>query len=112
MTNDSGSSNPATTLTRLRPWFLISCVFLALIYCLFPSVAGALAIGDRDGPKIYFSDHHSILYMLAFESRFGEKPRVDIFYERPWFYGLPRKKRSIQPDRPHYQRSLGLPEWR
>jgi hypothetical protein len=63
---------------------------------LFPFVAGLFAIGDRDGPKIYPSSYHTILYMISYEMVRDEKPRQSPFFERPWFYGFPRKRREIK----------------
>ena len=69
---------------------------IGLLYLLFPSVAGLFAIGDRDGPKIYPSSYHTILYMVSYEIVRDEKPRQNPFLERPWFYGFPRKRREIK----------------
>jgi hypothetical protein len=67
-----------------------------ILYLLFPLVAGLFGIGDRDGPKIYPSSYHTVLYMITYEEVRSEKPRENPFYERPWFYGFPRKQREIK----------------
>jgi hypothetical protein len=68
-------------------------VLTVLLYLVFPLVAGLLAIGDRDGPKIYPPFYHEQLYMISSESVWHEKPRQNFEFERPWFYGLPRQRR-------------------
>jgi hypothetical protein len=74
-------------------------LFGIILYVLFPIVAGLLAIGDRDGPKIYPKTYHTALYMISYEALRNEKPRENSLYERPWFYGFPRKQREIKDDR-------------
>jgi hypothetical protein len=69
---------------------------IGVLYLLFPFFAGLFAIGDRDGPKIYSSSYHTMLYMISYETVRDEKPRQNIFLERPWFYGFPRKQRDIK----------------
>lgn len=71
---------------------------IGVFYLLFPFVAGLFAIGDRDGPKIYPSSYHTILYMVSYEMVRDEKPRQSPFLERPWFYGFPRKRRDLKDD--------------
>jgi hypothetical protein len=71
------------------------------LYLLFPMVTGLFGIGDRDGPKIYPSSYHSILYMESYEIVRNEKPRSDPWLERPWFYGFPRKQRELKNEQPH-----------
>lgn len=63
----------------------------AILYIVFPFIAGLFAIGDRDGPKIYPRSYHAILYIISYEMVRNEKPRRNIELERPWFYGLPRR---------------------
>ena len=65
---------------------------IGVLYLLFPFFGGLLAIGDRDGPKIYSSSYHTLLYMISYEMVRDEKPRQNPFLERPWFYGFPRKR--------------------
>jgi hypothetical protein len=77
---------------------LVLSVSIALIlYLGGPLIAGLLGIGERDGPRIYPSDYHSALYMIAYEEVRGEKPRLNIDQdqnlERPLFYGFPRTRR-------------------
>ena len=69
---------------------------IGVLYLLFPFVAGLFAIGDRDGPRIYPSSYHTVLYRVSYEMVRDEKPRQSPFFERPWFYGFPRKRREIK----------------
>jgi hypothetical protein len=39
-------------------------VLIVLLYVGFPLMAGLIAIGDRDGPKIYPEEYHALLYMI------------------------------------------------
>ena len=74
---------------------------IGVLYLLFPFVAGLFAIGDRDGPRIYPSSYHTVLYMVSYEMVRDEKPRQSPFFERPWFYGFPRKRRDIKNEPPN-----------
>ena len=65
---------------------------VAVLYVIFPFIAGLLAIGDRDGPKIYPRSYHTALYIISYEMVRDEKPRQNIQLERPWFYGLPKRR--------------------
>ena len=67
----------------------------AVLYIVFPFIAGLFAIGDRDGPKIYPRSYHTILYIISYEMVRDEKPRQNIELERPWFYGLPRRRIQV-----------------
>ena len=71
---------------------------ISVLYILFPFVAGLLAIGDRDGPKIYPSSYHTILYKIGYEMVRDEKPRRSPFLGRPWFYGFLRKRLEFKND--------------
>lgn len=64
-----------------------------ILYLIFPVVAGVFAIGDRDGPKIYPEYYHAQMYMISYEAVRDEKPRQNFLFERPLFYGFPRKRR-------------------
>ena len=68
-------------------------VAMAVLYLFFPFIAGLLAIGDRDGPKIYSQTYHTILYRIGYKFMHDEKPRQNIELDRPWFYGFPRHRR-------------------
>ena len=68
---------------------------IAVLYLVFPFIAGLLAIGDRDGPKIYPQTYHGILYTISYEMVHDEKPRRNIELERPWFYGFPRHRPPV-----------------
>ena len=65
---------------------------VAVLYVVFPFIAGLFAIGDRDGPKIYPRSYHANLYIISYEMVRDEKPRSSIELDRPWFYGLPRRR--------------------
>ena len=52
---------------------------IGVLYLLFPFVAGLLALGDREGPKIYPSSYHTLLYMISYEMVRDEKPRQSFF---------------------------------
>jgi len=62
-----------------------------LVYAVAPVIAGALAVGDRRGPRVYAEGFHEVLYIIGWESAGREgKPRVRGrgAPPRPWFYGL------------------------
>jgi hypothetical protein len=80
-------------MTRRKSAKLVAGVIV--LYIVFPFIAGLLAIGDRDGPKIYPRSYHAILYMISYETVRNEKPRRNIELERPWFYGFPRRRTRI-----------------
>ena len=65
---------------------------VAVLYVVFPFIAGLLAIGERDGPKIYPRAYHANLYIISYEMVRDEKPRSNIELARPWFYGFPRRR--------------------
>lgn len=65
---------------------------VVVLYLVFPFIAGLLAIGDRDGPKIYSQTYHAILYTISYEIVHDQKPRRNIELDRPWFYGFPRHR--------------------
>ena len=67
---------------------------VVVLYLVFPLIAGLLALGDRDGPRIYPEAYHTVLYMISYEAMRNEKPRQSLEFERPWFYGFPRKRRA------------------
>lgn len=91
----------------------LKILFLAILclYVLFPIAAGLLRIGDRDGPRIYFEAHHEILYCIGYAMTHDDTPRETIVYERPFFYGLPRKKRDFT-DLKIKESFKNLPEYR
>jgi len=68
---------------------------IAVLYLVFPFIAGLLAIGDRDGPKIYPQTYHGGLYTISYEMVRDQKPRRNIELDRPWFYGFPRHRPPI-----------------
>jgi hypothetical protein len=78
---------------------LLILVSLAGCYALGPCVAGSRAIGDRSGPVIYPEALHESIYIIAHEGSYNEKPRVPLdtwMYDRPLFYGLPRRLKSAE----------------
>jgi hypothetical protein len=62
---------------------------VALAYTLLPALAGALAWGDRRGPRLYPQGLHTTLYVIGWEAAGREgKPRESAGAgARPWFYG-------------------------
>jgi TonB-like protein len=82
----------------MRANHLLLLAIAAILYLQFPLVAGAFALGDRDGPRIYSGSYHSFLYLISYEAVHGEKPRINFNFERPLFYGLPRSPRNIDTD--------------
>jgi hypothetical protein len=67
-------------------------VFLGILvlYLIAPLIAGVFRDGDRRGPKIFWIEHHQLLFTLAYEFVYDEKPRPPAA-ERAWFYGLEGK---------------------
>lgn len=53
-------------------------VISLILYLVGPLYAGLLGIGDRDGPRIYSKEYHTVLYMISYEMVRDEKPRVSI----------------------------------
>lgn len=70
-------------------------LLIGLLYLVFPFIAGLLAIGDRDGPKIYPETYHAILYRIGYGLVREDKPRRNIELDRPWFYGFPRHRTPL-----------------
>jgi hypothetical protein len=71
-------------------------VIAIVLYLIGPIIAGLLGLGERDGPIIYSSEYHTVLYIAAYESARNEKPRLSLDhgeFDRPLFYGLPRRRR-------------------
>jgi hypothetical protein len=75
---------------------------LAVLVCGYvsgPYFAGSFQIGDRLGPVIYSRDFHEVLYRQGYENSYHEKPRMPVdtvLYNRPLFYGFPRRPKSAQ----------------
>jgi hypothetical protein len=74
---------------------LIAILPLAF-YSLFPLIAGYFSIGDRDGPRIYPKAYHSSLYKIGYSFMHDDKPRQEFGLDRPWFYGLSRRKLKLK----------------
>jgi len=70
-------------------------MLVAVLYVIFPFLAGLFAIGDRDGPRIYSRSYHTVLYRIGYQIVRDEKPRQNIELDRPWFYGLPRRRMQV-----------------
>jgi len=62
-------------------------VSIAIIYLIFPIIAGSLNFRDCRGPKFYNSTHHYTLYRIGYSVFHGGKPR-EPFRKRTWFYGI------------------------
>jgi hypothetical protein len=74
----------------------LSIVAALILYLEGPFIAGLLGIGDREGPRIYPEEYHTVLYITSYEMVRNEKPRVSIEMselQRPIFYGFPRTRR-------------------
>jgi hypothetical protein len=86
----------------MRANHLLLLAIAAVFYFELPILAGVFAIGDREGPRIYSSSYHSLLYMTGYELVRDEKPRLGVDesskFERPLFYGLPRPHRKVDPN--------------
>ena len=67
---------------------VFAALALVLIYVFTPFVAGIIGTFDRRGPKIFFQDHHELLYRIGYAMAGRGKPRVPYMLERPWFYGI------------------------
>ena len=81
----------------MRAKLNLSVVTTFILYLMGPIYAGLFGIGDREGPRIYSREYHSVLYMISYEMVRDEKPRLSIDAsetERPIFYGFPRTRRS------------------
>jgi hypothetical protein len=63
-------------------------VGLVLVYVFTPFVAGLIGTYDRRGPKIFWEEHHEILYRIGYSFTHDDKPRVPFMLERAWFYGM------------------------
>ena len=89
---------------KKRRFVIISLAVLLGCYVAGPYLAGAFRVGDRLGPVVYPMAFHQSLYILAHEGSHNEKPRVPLdswMYNRPVFYGLPRRLKSL-PERQAY----------
>ena len=67
---------------------VILAVGLVFVYALTPFVAGLIGTYDRRGPKIFWVEHHDILYRIGYSFTHNDKPRVPYMLERAWFYGM------------------------
>jgi len=62
-----------------------------VLYALLPVIAGALRVGDIEGPIVYSENFHRGMYSIGFgiaghgEARSSLTP---LLHHRPYFYGL------------------------
>jgi hypothetical protein len=76
----------------------MSVAAILVVYTTAPIIAGAKRFGEREGPALYPEELHTALYIIGHETAFHEKPRQSLdtwMYHRPWFYGQPRRLKSI-----------------
>ena len=67
-----------------------------ILYLGGPLIAGLFGLGDRDGPRIYPSRYHTVLYKITYSMTHDDKPRIgwdSNESERPLFYGFARPHR-------------------
>jgi len=80
----------------MRAKLILSIVVALILYLEGPLIAGFFGIGDREGPRIYPKEYHTVLYKMSYEKVRHEQPRISIEtseLERPIFYGFPRTRR-------------------
>ena len=75
----------------MRGKLILSILAALILYIAGPFIAGLFAIGDREGPRIYPKDFHTVLYKITYSATHDDKPRV-AEGERPLFYGFPRTR--------------------
>jgi hypothetical protein len=80
---------PSVYRKRHFIWKLVAGIFV--LYLFAPMIAGVFHFGDRRGPKIFWKEHHQLLFTLAYEFVYDENARANWAVERPWFYGLEGK---------------------
>lgn len=79
----------------------------AVAYIVAPGIAGAIGIGQREGPCFYPEEFHTVMYSIFYENVYGEKPRECFdkwMYRRPLFYGLPQRLKSAADREAYIQR--------
>src|SRR5262245_24090325 len=99
-------------MSNHRKRIVAGMLIVVLAYALTPFVAGLLGTYDLRGPKIFFTEHHALLYRIgdAFVPRSPArdgKPRVPYMRERSWFYGIEGErtpKRDLSKEVEEYQR--------
>jgi hypothetical protein len=82
---------------------------IGIILLFAPLLAGYFQIGDRDGPVFYPESLHTPLYILAHEAANEGKPRMSLawsLYDRPSFWGLPRRPKSEAVRDAYIERSI------
>ena len=73
---------------------MIAVAGLVLVYLFTPFVAGLIGTYDPRGPKIFWVEHHDLLYRIGYPfthdyMHYG-KPK-DPLRERAWLYGMEGK---------------------
>ena len=99
-------------MSNQRKRIIAGILIAVVVYALTPFVAGLVGTYDLRGPKIFFTEHHVLLYRIgdAFIPRSPDrdgKPRVPYMRERSWFYGIegkPTPKRDIAKEIEEYER--------
>jgi hypothetical protein len=81
-----------------RRGLVILVIGLVLVYVFTPFVAGLIGTHDRRGPKIFWVEHHELLYMIGFpfthdRAHYGT-PKEPLS-ERAWFYGMEGKPLNL-----------------
>jgi hypothetical protein len=77
----------------MRGKFILSILAALILYIAGPLIAGLFGIGDREGPRIYSKDFHTVLYKITYSATHDDKPRIGLGAgERPIFYGVPRTR--------------------
>jgi hypothetical protein len=91
---------------KKRRLMIISALLIGS-YVSGPFVAGSFRIGDRLGPVIYPESLHQVLYIIAHEGSYNEKPRLPLggwMYDRPIFYGFSRRLKPAQEREAYIER--------
>ena len=79
----------------MRGKLILSILAALILYIAGPLIAGLFGIGDREGPRIYSKDFHTVLYKITYSATHDDKPRIPFpAGERPIFYGFPRTSRG------------------
>lgn len=76
---------------KMKKGIIITGLAVSALYALFPCVAGALKLGEQQGPAIYPQPYHMLMFRIGYSYAGHGKPRVSrdiMFYHRPPFYGI------------------------
>ena len=66
---------------RLQRWHYV-CIAIISVYLITPFFAGLFGTYDRRGPKIFWEEHHELLYQIGYGFFHDDKPRVPRWRER------------------------------